>query len=248
MKNTITIIGLLLSMTVIFVSCNSNSTDKKTEKTASSTAKSDNDKNNTISSKEKTDSADSKAALPLVKAKAPTDKFKDWGSKPAETADGPPEPWTLTHMMCDAPSRDKIKSSSSLAPKGGKTYAASNVCDDDPSTAWVEGNADHGIGEYLDIDMVPMGTGEISILNGYQSSKSTWENNSRVKKMKVSIDGKDHCTIELADVMGVQQFTIPNKDRLSYKAGNIIRFTILEVYPGAKYKDTAISGIFSCGG
>ena len=29
-------------------------------------------------------------------------------------------------------------------------YFAKNVCDDDPTTAWVEGNADYGVGEFLE--------------------------------------------------------------------------------------------------
>lgn len=53
--------------------------------------------------------------------------------------------------------------------------------------------------------------------------------------------------------MGVQNFNIPglvettNKGH-EYNIDGPIRFTITEVYPGLKYKDTAISGIFSCGG
>jgi hypothetical protein len=86
-----------------------------------------------------------------------------------------------------------------------------------------------------------MGDGTISILNGYQSSKASWENNSRVKKIKITVNGKDYCTLELSDVMGIQSFVLPNKS-------GTIRFTIMEVYPGLKWKDTAISGIFSCGG
>lgn len=148
----------------------------------------------------------------------------------------------------------QLKASSTLAPQGKKGYSASKVCDDDPTTAWVEGKEDYGIGEYLEMEgWKPMSDGEISILNGYQASKSVWENNSRVKKMKVSVGGKEICIIELADVMGVQKFKIPGlvtstNTGHKYNMDGPIRFTITEVYPGIKYKDTAISGIFSCGG
>jgi hypothetical protein len=184
-----------------------------------------------------------KADLPNLKAKAPTGKYKDWGIRPVESADGPPDMWTMPSQMCEGPQSESVKASTTLAPQGKYKYLASYVCDDDPTTAWVEGNADYGIGEFLEFnDWVPMGTGEISILNGYQSSKIAWENNSRVKKFKVSINGKEMCIIELGDVMGVQSFMLPAN------SGGSLRFTILEVYPGLKWKDTAISGIFSCGG
>jgi hypothetical protein len=186
--------------------------------------------------------AQTKATLPNIKAKAPKTKYMDWGKEPIVPQDGPPDTWTWTQMMCDGPQPDNTKASSTLAPQGKVKYLASNVCDDNPNTAWVEGNADYGIGEYLEFkDWGAMGDGTVSILNGYQSSKASWENNSRVKKLKVTVNGKDYCTLELSDVMGVQSFVLPNNS-------GTIRFTIMEVYPGLKWKDTAISGIFSCGG
>ncbi len=186
--------------------------------------------------------AQTKNNLPNIKAKAPKTKYMVWGKEPIEPQDGPPDTWTWTHMMCDGPQPDNTKASSTLAPQGKMKYLANNVCDDNPNTAWVEGNADYGIGEYIEFkEWGPMGDGTISILNGYQSSKASWENNSRVKKFKVTVNGKDYCTLELSDVMGIQSFVLPNKS-------GTIRFTIMEVYPGLKWKDTAISGIFSCGG
>ena len=189
----------------------------------------------------------SQSNLSNVKTKIPTSKYKDWGKKPVESQDGPTDTWTWTSHMCDG--AENVKASSTLAQQGKYKYLASNILDDDPTTAWVEGNADYGIGEFLEFkDWVPMGNGEISILNGYQSSKTDWENNSRVKKFKISINGKDMCILELGDVMGVQTFNLPVNALKTLGGGGILRFTILEVYPGLKYKDTAISGIFSCGG
>jgi hypothetical protein len=187
--------------------------------------------------------AQTKNTLPNIKAKAPKTKYMDWGKEPVESQDGPTDTWSWHSMMCDGPQPDKTKASSTLVAQGKVKYLANNVCDDNPNTAWVEGNADYGIGEYLEFkEWGAMGDGTISILNGYQSSKASWENNSRVKKFKVTVNGKDYCTLELSDVMGIQTFILSNN-----KSGTI-RFTIMEVYPGLKWKDTAISGIFSCGG
>lgn len=186
--------------------------------------------------------------LPTIKAKISSTKYKDWGKKPIEDM-GPAEPWSWTHGMCEGAGEENVKASTTLAPQGKFKYLAKYVCDDDPTTAWVEGNADYGIGEYLEFkNWVPMGNGEISILNGYQFSKALWENNSRVKKFKISINGKDACILELGDVMGVQKFNLPATMLKTLEQGKIIRFTIAETYPGLKWKDTAISGIFSCGG
>ncbi len=252
MKNTITTFSILIFASLILFSCTTNSNDKKEESTIGDTPNTNLEKANTS-----TDVAPeiAEANLPIVKAKFTADKYVDWGSKPVEAADGPPNPWTMPFMMCQGPPflDGQLKASSTLAPQGKTNYSASNVCDDDPRTAWVEGNSDYGIGEYLEMEWIPMSDGEISILNGYQSSKYVWENNSRVKMMKVSVDGKEVCSIELADAMGVQKFKIPGLVKTTdkgheYNIGGPIRFTISEVYPGLKYKDTAISGIFSCGG
>lgn len=189
--------------------------------------------------------------LPSIKAITSGDKYVNWGAKPVENEDGPPDVWTMPSMMCDGLSDpDDVKASTVLASQGKYKYLAEYVCDDDPTTAWVEGNPDYGIGEFIEFNNpVIMGDGEISILNGYQSSKTSWENNSRVKKFKVSLNGKDFAILELADVMGAQTFTLPSilLNRIGGET-DVLRFTILEVYPGTKYKDTAISGIFSCGG
>ncbi len=254
MKNATAIIGSLILASVLLFSCSNSTNDEKEANLTSDTANHTTapSKDNSVS---EVTSTPSSSNLPIVKTKTTGEKYVDWGSKPVEAEDGPADPWTMPFMMCQGPSfmDGQLKASSTLAASGKKNYSVKNVSDDDPTTAWVEGKADHGVGEYLEMKWTPMSDGEISILNGYQASKFTWEENSRVKMMKVSVDGKEVCTIELADVMGVQKFKIPglvtpNKNGFDYHVDGPIRFTITEVYPGMKYKDTAISGIFSCGG
>ncbi len=218
----------------------------------------------------------------LIKAESSSDsKYVEWGKKPstAGTIEGPPDPWTWSHNMCDGLCGMNLSASSTLSPQGKFNYEPSNICDDNPTTAWVEGSEDYGIGEYFQVDGYVMGDGTIYILNGYQSSRTSWENNSRVKKLKISYDGIHICNVELSDKMGVQFFKLPEaamqmmmgeeitvqslsqlpdgvihktdvsgKITYSLESGGKLRFTIMEVYPGLKWKDTAISGIFSCGG
>lgn len=184
--------------------------------------------------------------LPSIKSKTNGQKFMSWGARPVESNDGPAEQWTMPDQMCEGADSRNVRASTTLLSQGKSKYLANYVCDDDPTTAWVEGNSDYGIGEFIEIrnwQIMGGSVRDLSILNGYQSSKTVWQNNSRVKKFIVNLNGKDICILELADVMGVQTFKLPAK----WSNGNF-RFTILEVYTGDKYKDTAISGIFSCGG
>lgn len=193
--------------------------------------------------------------LTTITAKGGNARIVNWGSAPIEKEDEPTEPWTWTHLMCDAPYAQRVFASSTLSSQGSSNYSIENVMDDNPTTAWVEGSSGYGIGEYFEFEnWRPMGDGDISILNGYQRSQSAWESNSRVKRFLISLNGKEVCFVDLEDKMGVQSFLLPqcffNEIDLlnSLDEKWVLRFTIQDVYKGTKYSDTCISGIFSCGG
>lgn len=143
------------------------------------------------------------------------------------------------------------KASSTLKPQGKFNYKASNAHDLDLSTAWVEGAAGDGIGEWIEYTLPadnPRIT-QIIIANGYVRTKTAWRENSRVEALEVSVNGKKHCMLYLKDVYAYQYFDIPtigysNRKNLKGKAPIVIRFKICSVYPGTKYKDTCISDIF----
>lgn len=188
--------------------------------------------------------------LPVVEAEQLNEgRFKDWGQKPmGESRDGPPESWVYGSMMCEGPRESSA--SSTLLSQGKASYQPKNVMDEDPTTVWVEGKPDFGVGEFLEVIMEPWSNG-IYLLNGYQSSRTAWENNSRVKQMQVSVNGVVVCLVDLTDRMGVQHFELPSSalDLFATQAGEVvIRFTIMEIYPGLKWKDTAISEVWTCGG
>ena len=189
---------------------------------------------------------------PIFRADLPQTRYFEWGKPPIPDLDGPGNPWVHPHNMCHT-LYDKCVASSTLAPQGKNNYVVANLSDDNPKTAWVEGQDDYGIGAYLEFTNFVIYGSEIHILTGYQSSQTSWENNSRVKKLKVSCDGKELCILELGDVMGIQSFTL--NDMILEKINpnqtgkeKTIRFTIMDVYPGIKWKDTAITEIFMCGG
>jgi len=113
----------------------------------------------------------------------------------------------------------------------------------------------------------------VIIANGYIKTKEAWKNNARVKQLKMYVNNKPFTILNLEDVYAEQKFEIPtigykttyylNKDGTTgwkYKDENgrnvksyhenselqldSIKFEILSVYKGDKYKDTAITEIY----
>ncbi|MFZ9943856.1 MAG: Hint domain-containing protein [Bacteroidia bacterium] len=134
-------------------------------------------------------------------------------------------------------------SSSVLKPQGSFSYGYSNLTDEDPMTAWVEGSEGFGVGDWFEV----VSSGVNLIFNGYQSSISSWENNSRVKKFKVYKNGAPLCYLELMDQMGGQSFSLPGDEAMDVEQKDKYRFVIEDIYSGKKWPDVAISEVMSTG-
>lgn len=179
------------------------------------------------------------AQLPVIYAEGGDGKNIDWEAvkkqyeEDAEEGDAP-----FFYNDC-AIEFSVTKASSELSPQGKKNYAAQNLSDEDPTTAWVPDNKKGGIDEYFEISS----NGLNRIYNGYQANPKLWDENSRVKKFKVYKDNKPLCYLVLKDEMGRQYFELPDHTGYSDEPQNIYRFEIVEVYKGEKYKDVAISEI-----
>lgn len=129
--------------------------------------------------------------------------------------------------------------SSVLAPQGENKYGPEVFIESDEKKAWCEGIVGYGIGESVTIRFKPaVSVQEFYFTNGYQKSDDTFKNNSRVKRLNIQTsdgfatvmtvpDTKDGHTIKLARPVKPQW----------------VRFTIAEVYPGARGADTCISAI-----
>lgn len=164
-----------------------------------------------------------------------------------EIDDGPAEVLPGCSWYCGG-NVTGFKVSSSLAPVGKISFSANKAHDFDITTAWVEGKPDNGIGEYLEyaIDMTAdnaskkLGITQIILANGYKKSKETWQENARVKKLKMFVNDKPYGFLELLDAFEFQVIDI-GKIMLPPRKITTIRFEIVEVYPGSKYQDTAIS-------
>lgn len=133
-------------------------------------------------------------------------------------------------------------SSSHLKSQAGNKYLAQQAFDFDISTAWVEGVQGNGEGETIQALINSGRIHTINIYNGYQKNITTFLNNARVKRLELSINNKPYAILHLEDKTGLQSFTIPEISTSGEKPV-LFRFKILEVYPGEKYQDTAISAI-----
>lgn len=148
----------------------------------------------------------------------------------------------------------EISASSYLKSQGKNSYDPSNAHDLDYETAWVEGVDGYGIGEKLlyTFQATNPRITDIIIVNGYVKSKSAYQNNSRVKKLKVYKDEIPVATLNLKDTIAEQWFAfeaIGVTDRSDYEALEkqpdwSLTFEIVEVYEGDKYDDTVLSEIY----
>lgn len=86
----------------------------------------------------------------------------------------------------------------------------------------------------------------ICIINGYAKNEELFKANSRVKKLKLTIDNDVTYIIELEDTYNLQLIDISYSQKPSFEIIKPIELTfeILEVYPGEKYEDTVLTTIY----
>jgi hypothetical protein len=127
--------------------------------------------------------------------------------------------------------------SSTLDSQQGNTYGVGHLFDGNPSTAWVEGAAGQGIGEWITVefDFVRL-VRSVTIDNGYQKNNDIFYKNSRVRRMTLVFSTGERQSLSLQDQFGEQTFPLARPIRALW-----MQFIIEDVYPGNKYQDTAIS-------
>jgi hypothetical protein len=154
------------------------------------------------------------------------------------------DPWSLDSggcsWYCGATVKD-IRASSVLKPQGENTYGAKNAHDFTLNHAWVEGVSGYGIGEYIEY-VFPKNNPTVTtveIFNGYVKSEKAWLENSRIKKLKMYVNGKPYAILNLKDTKAQQRFDIGKLKNAT--ADLVIRFEIIDVYKGTKWGDTVLS-------
>ena len=193
---------------------------------------------------------------------------------------------------------EHFTASSTLPPVKGITYGPENLRNGTGKrkqrggkrdVAWCEGVKGYGVGERVNMRVLVVGMyhegykksyfDELMIVNGHAKNDTTWRNNSRVKTLRLYVDGIPRFDLQLRDTMRPQIFNLGEIGRIYTMKGQAIplepdgapgkslrdifpvpeayepdafqtlayqidlSFEILEVYPGAKYDDTCITGI-----
>jgi hypothetical protein len=136
-----------------------------------------------------------------------------------------------------APVSITATASSTRAPEKENTYAASNVLDGSLLTAWTEGAAGPGIGEWIRCDFDrEVSLRRILITPGYFKSPALWAQNNQLAAATFSFsDGTS------------RGFTFPGRmEEQRLDLGKVktrwVRMTIEDIYPGsADSEDTPIS-------
>lgn len=160
----------------------------------------------------------------------------------------------------------EARASSELASADGR-YAAENLLWQNREAAWAEGVEGPGIGERITYcqsytslvdnpweeitleNREPIQNGiysytEVCIVNGYAKNQKTWEENGRVKRLAMYVEGQLYAYLELEDTMLPQYFLLPENDIIVLNRGMLeVCFEIEEVYPGTLYEDTCLTGL-----
>ncbi len=121
--------------------------------------------------------------------------------------------------------------------EGEKRYASENLCNLNLCEPWAEGEKGYGVGEKIFTSINGNG---LLIFSGYvsYSNPKLYSDNPRPKRIKVLLKEKNREYIfELKDT--------PNPQRLEFEElyNGEIEITLLDIYKGARYKDTCINSI-----
>lgn len=131
-----------------------------------------------------------------------------------------------------------VTSSSALKATSTNNYKATNLLDGDLATAWEEGAEGPGISEWVKFEFSRQVTlTRIEIANGYQKDDDRYFGNPRVRSLGVEYSTG---TIQLIDLLDTQEFQsiIPTRQPVEW-----VKLTILSVYPGDIWDDTALSEV-----
>lgn len=133
-----------------------------------------------------------------------------------------------------------VVSASSVRRSDDKNfYFPSLAFDKNPATAWCEGVAGAGAGEWLQFEFnQTMTLRQIKIDPGYFKNRDVWAKNNRVARISVQFSDGSQQEFSLTDSMQTQSFEI---GRINTKS---VKITILEVFKGTSdADDTLISEV-----
>ncbi|MCL2260816.1 MAG: fibrobacter succinogenes major paralogous domain-containing protein [Fibromonadales bacterium] len=135
--------------------------------------------------------------------------------------------------------------SSVLAPQGKTHYYAANLGNGDNSNTWCEGVKGQGIGERVNAKITGFANSHVKslvIVNGFARNQTTWQNNSRIKTLRLYVGDRHLSDFPISDNIKPQTIQLPETLPLSTNK-LYLSFEIMEVYPGSKYDDLCVTGI-----
>jgi hypothetical protein len=129
-------------------------------------------------------------------------------------------------------------SSSALTPMQMANFRATNLLDEDPATAWIEGAEGLGIDEWVRFTFAkPVVLTRLEIVNGYQLDNEHFAGYARVRSLKIDYSSGLAQLVELHDSKDVQVITtrpVPTE---------WLKLTILSVHPDYLWDDAALSEV-----
>lgn len=138
--------------------------------------------------------------------------------------------------------------SSHLEAQGDNRYTIDQLSDDNPFTAWVEGQDDGGVGAWVEFDLRCEAADSrplsITVANGYQKNAKAFRANGRVAAMELSVPGGEGTARKVIAVLRLEDRVGTQDLALDLPTGVRGRLTLTEIYPGARWPDTAISELF----
>lgn len=152
--------------------------------------------------------------------------------------------WELMRQHLASPKEYSIKTSHEQ-----KTYPTTNLFDMNIETTWVG-----GVGDWIECTFDSNDIIGFCIVNGYQKNAQTYEQNNRVKTLRIApkTKGMEEVVVTLRNQAysplyfeNIMENSLWYEFDMSTAQGSMktIKFTIDEVYPGTKYDDTCISEI-----
>jgi hypothetical protein len=130
--------------------------------------------------------------------------------------------------------------SSVLAPQGSRSYGPLQAAGG-AGTAWVEGVAGDGVGQWLQVrwsDGACFRT--VVIRNGYGRNRAIFLGNNRVRTAQLTASDGFSMRILLPDSNAPHSIRLPRIVKARW-----LRLTILSVYRGSRWRDTAIGGFYA---
>src|SRR5262249_7839382 len=124
-----------------------------------------------------------------------------------------------------------------LRPQAKNTYGPEHLNGTTDGGAWCEGAPGSGAGQSITFHQKPANTiRTVMITNGYAKSGQSFRDNGRAKRLRIETSSGQKRELPLRDDPKPQAIRLDKPARVGW-----IRFTILDVYPGARHQDTCIS-------